>query len=121
MRTLLGCVATLALCFGVSAEDKKDEKIDAKKLVGKWEPKEKEKAFVIEFTKDGKLVITSTLDEKSKAEGSYKVDGKKILATLKLGGKEVTHTLTVSKLTDTELVSIDEDGKEGPLVRIKDK
>jgi uncharacterized protein (TIGR03066 family) len=40
MRTLLGCTLGLVLCCGVSAEDKKDA-IDAKKLIGKWTPKEK--------------------------------------------------------------------------------
>jgi uncharacterized protein (TIGR03066 family) len=121
MRTLLGCTLGLVICFGVSA---KDEKIDAKKLVGKWEPKEqvKDKAFTIEFTKDGKVTITAASGGKdTKVEGTYKVDGNKVTTTMKFGDKERTETHTVSKLTDTELVSKDEKGKEETLVRIKDK
>ena len=85
MRMLLGVGLVLGLACGVTlAQDKKDEKIDAKKLVGKWERepgKEKDKGFgkiVVEYTADGK--ITATIGDKGdfKIEGTYKVDGNKI-------------------------------------------
>lgn len=59
MRIVLGCaLAVLMAGVGLAA----DEKIDAKKLVGKWEPKDrKEKkegeSVVIEFTKGGKVAV----------------------------------------------------------------
>ena len=54
MRTLLGTAVVLALACGVAADDKKD-KFDAKKLVGKWEPKDPKKGeeMVMELTADG--------------------------------------------------------------------
>src|SRR5436190_14683288 len=39
------------------------------------------------------------------SEGTYKVDGNKLTATVKVGNQERTIIRTVSKLTDTELVS----------------
>jgi len=125
MRALLGGVATLALCFGALAEDKKDETIDAKKLVGKWEPKEKTKdrTLLIEFAKDGKVTFTGAEGGKEmKAEGTYKVNGNKLTLDMKFGDKERKMTRIVSKLTDAELVSTEEGGKsEDTMVRVKDK
>jgi uncharacterized protein (TIGR03066 family) len=43
MRAILSCTLAVLVCCALSADDKKDEKIDAKKLVGKWVPKDKEK------------------------------------------------------------------------------
>jgi uncharacterized protein (TIGR03066 family) len=112
----------LLLCCGLSAEEKKDELIDAKKLLGKWCPKEAA-LFTIEFTKDGKaMLVTTTADGKElKGEGTYKVDGNKLTATVKVSDKDRTITRTISKLTDTEMVCTDEKGKETTLVRLKDK
>jgi len=123
MRAILGCVVVLLLSFGLTAEDKKVD-IDAKKLIGKWEPKEKKEdaKFVIEFTKDGKIKVAITGQGKDISfDGTYKVEGNKLLTTMKFGDKEQTHTRTISKLTDTELVSSDEKGKEDTLVKIKSK
>jgi len=125
MRMLLGVGLVLALACGVTlADDKKDGKIDAKKLVGKWEPKDaakKDTGFVIEFTKDGKVSLTSKAKDKDfKADGTYKLDGDKLTLDLKFGGDSKSMTRTITKLTDTELASKDEGGKEDTLVRIKD-
>jgi uncharacterized protein (TIGR03066 family) len=125
MRAILSCtLAALVFCCALSADDKKDEKIDAKKLVGKWAPKEKKEGVtvVIEFMKGGKASFTLNANGKElKAEGTYKLDGNKLTTTMKFGEKEQSQTRTVSKLTDTELVSTDEKGKEDTLVRLKDK
>jgi uncharacterized protein (TIGR03066 family) len=108
----------------VWAEDK-EEKIDAKKIVGRWEPKvpRGDRKEVIEFTKDGKFLhIAVDKDKKEqKIEGSYMVDGNKLAVKMKADDKEQTVTRTISKLTDEELVSKSEKGKEDTLVRIKDK
>jgi uncharacterized protein (TIGR03066 family) len=125
MRVLLGCAVVLLSCCGVSAEDKRDEKIDAKKLIGKWSPKEKKEGteFVLEFLKDGKATFTGTEGGKDvKAEGTYKVDGNKLIFEMKAGDKGRKMTRLVSKLTDTELVSKEEGTTtEDTLVRVKDK
>jgi uncharacterized protein (TIGR03066 family) len=120
MRVLL-CGVLLATAFGLSraADDKKVD-VDAKKLLGKWEPKDKKDKTQIEFLKDGKLSVTSP-GEKTQLGGTYKLDGVKLTITLKVMDKDYPVTLTVTKLTDTELVTKDEGGKEETLVRSKDK
>jgi uncharacterized protein (TIGR03066 family) len=125
MRVILGCtLAVLVFNLSLSADDKKDEKIDAKKLIGKWEPKDKKEGMtlVIEFLKDGKVTISASGNGKDvKFDGTYKVDGNKLTMTMKFGEKEQDLVRTVTKLTDTDLTSTDEKGKEDTLVRIKDK
>lgn len=126
MRTLLGFGLVLALACGVTAAQK-DEKIDAKKLVGKWErepakEKEKDKGFgkvVVEYTADGK--VTATLGDKGdfKLEGTYKVDGNKITQTMKFNDKETSRTVTVLKLTDEAMETEDEKGAKNSFKRLK--
>lgn len=123
LRAVFGSVLLLALSTGLSADDKKDA-IDAKKLVGKWQPKEKKDdlKMVIEFTKDGKMLITLTEQGKdTNLDGTYKIEGNKLTTKVKVMDKERMRTRTVTKLTDTELVSTDEDGKEDTLLRLKEK
>ncbi|AMV28089.1 hypothetical protein VT84_27030 [Gemmata sp. SH-PL17] len=121
---LLGTLAVL-VCYPALADDKKEEKIDAKKIIGKWEPKNKKKdePTVIEFAKDGTFTLTFDLNGKEmRLTQKYNVDGNKIITTEKVDGKEVVVKTIIVKLTDTELVTKDEDGKnEETLVRIKDK
>ena len=117
MRTLLGCALVLGMAGAVAAAD---DKIDAKKLLGKWENKEQK--FTVEFLKDGKVSIAGGPDGSLKADGTYKMDGNKLVLTVKFGDDEKKMTRTVSKLTDAELVSKDdESGKEDTLTRVKDK
>jgi len=124
MRAIPVCVVVLALNAGLSAEDKKAEAIDVKKLVGKWEPVEKKDdiKMQIEFYKDGKMMVTITEKGKdTKLDGTYKIEGNKLTTTVMVGEMERVRTRTISKLTDTELVSTDEKGKEDTLIRLKDK
>lgn len=120
MRALLVCTLMLFVCFGASADDK----VDAKRLVGKWLPKAGDKE--VEFTKDGKLVVLAIFDEKDrtkdrKIEGVYKVDGNKLIITVKVGEKEYERTHTIFDVTDTELITIDENGKKEFSTRMKVK
>ena len=57
MRTILGTGLVLAFALVAGAEDKKDEKIDGKLLVGKWKQYEPAKGaqLTAEFTADGKF------------------------------------------------------------------
>jgi uncharacterized protein (TIGR03066 family) len=120
MRTFIGCVAVLVLAGFAGAAD---DKIDAKKLIGKWEPAKADKdapAFVLEFADKGKFSVSFTVDGKPmKVEGTYKVDGNKVEVTMTFNGKEVKETHTVTKLTDDEMVSKDSKGKEETLKRVK--
>ena len=83
MRTIttVALGVLLVVAAGASAQDTKDGKkdkdaVDAKKLIGKWEPKDLPAGAkaTVEFTKDGKLLINFTFGDKSdKVEGTYKV------------------------------------------------
>jgi uncharacterized protein (TIGR03066 family) len=123
MRALLGCAAILALCLGVFAEEKKDV-IDAKKLIGKWSLKglDKGESVVFEFAKDGKAILIAEQGGKEEQEeGSYTLDGNKLTLAMRIEGKDEKLTLTISKLTDAELVGTNEQGKETTFVRINGK
>src|SRR5438067_1577771 len=123
MRIILGLALVAAMGLVVTAgagDDDKDAKIDGKELIGTWTPKDEEKdKFVVEFTKDGKLTFTG--EKEGKIEGTYKLDGNKLVITAKVGDKEQKMTRVITKLTDTELVSRrdDEGAKEETLMRVK--
>ena len=125
MRALIATSVVLAVaCATLAADDKKAEKIDAAKLVGKWEPKEPKKGeeFVMEFMKDGKLSVTGTLDGKMQTlGGTYKLDGDKLSFEVKLPGETIKETITLTKLTDDELEGKDKEGKVEVLKRVKPK
>jgi uncharacterized protein (TIGR03066 family) len=114
MRMRMGgaMIVMLALVGGGQADDTKDEKIDGKKLIGKWEPKEAkgDRKIAIEFTKDGKMNVSA--DSGAAFEGTYQLDGKKLTFQIKLGENEVKKTVTVIRLTDDEFESEGDDGKK---------
>src|SRR4051794_26754829 len=108
MRAILGLAlfAVMGLVSGAAQDDKKDSKIDGKKLIGKWAPKDpkKEAGLTIEFAKDGKMFVSVDIAGKAeKMEGTYKLDGDKLTVALKFGAKDRQETMTVTKLTDDEL------------------
>ncbi|MFM8273109.1 MAG: TIGR03066 family protein [Gemmata sp.] len=122
MRPLVASVAFVILAgFATAADDK----IDAKKLVGKWEPAKAEKGapkMTLEIAEKGKLTLLVALGDKTeKVEGSYKLDGNKLEVELSFGGKSEKETLTITKLTEEELVTKDSKGKEDALKRVKGK
>lgn len=126
MRVLPGLA--LAVVLGLTAtaagQDKKDDTVDGKKLIGRWSPKDakKEAGLVIEFAKDGKLVLSVDIAGKpEKVEGTYKLDGNKLSLAIKFGEKENKETMTVLRLTDDELETEDSTGKKDTLVRLKAK
>ncbi|HJZ56190.1 MAG TPA: TIGR03066 family protein [Gemmataceae bacterium] len=123
MRVILGLalVAVMGLVSGTRADD---TKIDGKKLVGKWTPKDEKKAgkMVAEFTKDGKLIVTGEEGGKEiKIDGTYKLSGNKLTMTMKFMDMEMTETVTITKLTDDELEGEDSKGKKETFKRVKDK
>jgi uncharacterized protein (TIGR03066 family) len=112
----------LALCGGLSADDKKDApKIDPAKLVGKWT--RAKQGGSMEFTKDGKLfaAIPDADGGTIKAEGTYTLDGNRLTIKVRVEGKELTSTSTVTKLTDAELVTVNDGGEQKTYTRLKDK
>jgi uncharacterized protein (TIGR03066 family) len=125
MRAILGfgLAVLLVISAGVTAQDTKGTKkdtIDTKKLIGTWEPKELPAGATatVEFTKDGKLIVSFTFGGKSdKVEGTYKLDGVKLSVDL----KEKKETSTITKLTDEELALKDDKGKEEAFKKHKAK
>jgi len=101
------------------------DKIDAGKIVGKWEPDTKDAPagakIVMEMTKDNKLTVNAEFNgQKLNMEGTYKLEGNKLNVKMKIpSGEEKSTTLTIVKLNDEELITKEGDKKEEKLKRIK--
>src|SRR5262245_198907 len=117
----VGAVVCL-LAGGVRAEEKGDY---AKLIVGKWEVTKADEGTVpvgtkIEFTKDGKINGTHTKDgAEQTVSGTYKVEGEKFTMTMTANDKEVTRTITILKLSDTEMQTENPEGKKVTLTKKK--
>jgi len=97
------------------------EKLDPKKLLGKWEPVDSKLTnLTLEFLDKGRWTLTVDIMGKTeKAEGTYKLDGNKLEVTISFAGQEQKELLTVKKLTDTEFVTTDSKGKDEAFRRKK--
>lgn len=120
MRCLIACTVFVVLAgFATAADDK----IDAKKLIGKWEPAKaepKSPKMVLDIQDKGKFVLSVELGDKTeKIDGTYKLDGNKLDIEMSFGGKTTKETLTIVKVTDTELVTKGKSDKEETLKRVK--
>jgi uncharacterized protein (TIGR03066 family) len=124
-RTALAIlILTIAGAPAYAQPKDKDGKIDEKKLIGKWEPPDapKDIKIVVEFAAKGKVTVSAEVGGKAeKLEGTYKLDGDKLTLNMKSGEKDRKETVTVTKLTDTELVTKDDKGKEETLKRVMEK
>ena len=106
---ILGLVAS-----GANADDKKAD--NAKLVVGKWAVTKCEEGSlpvgtIVDLTKDGKVKVTVKEGDKEEvAEGTYTVDGDTMKVTLKVDKDEEKHTVTIKKVSDTEMI-IEADGK----------
>jgi uncharacterized protein (TIGR03066 family) len=118
MRAAIVSLVVFGFAGGAPAAD---EKIDAKKLIGKWEPAKDEKVkMVLEIQDKGKLELSVTIGEKTeKVAGTYTLEGNKLTVEMSFNGKTMKETMTVVKLTDTELVTKDPAGKEEAMKRVK--
>ena len=86
MRTLICSVMFLAFTGFAIGQDKDKDNVDLKKLMGKWQPKDG--PIVIEFADKGKLILNIDLGGKSeKVEGTYKIDGKRLMSSWHLAGR----------------------------------
>jgi len=93
-------------------------------LIGKWEVTKADEGTVpvgaiIEFTRDGK-VMTSVKkgDDLETHEGAYKLEKDTLTVTMKKDGEEKTKKITITKITEKEMTTKDEDGK---VVELKKK
>ena len=111
----------LALAGISVADEKKDEKKTEetkKKLLGTWVAQEggdMPAGSTLEFLKEGKLkIVVKIQDNKVDITGTYEVaDGETLKVTTKdPEGKEHSEKIKLTKLTDSELVTIDEKDKK---------
>jgi uncharacterized protein (TIGR03066 family) len=122
MKVLFAVLAALLVLAG---SGRAADKIDAEKLLGKWEvtkgDTEAPKNAILEFAKEGKLMVSFELDgKKMELSGTYKIEEDKITLTLKSAdGKEKISVETVKSLTDDMLVLEDKDGKKTEMTRKK--
>ncbi len=112
---LLAAVAVVCLAgASARAEDKPDY---AKMVVGKWTVTKADEGTVgagatVEFTSDGKVkAVHKKADEDVTVEGTYKLDGDKLLMTLKIGDMERKMEITITKISKTEMHTKNEEGK----------
>src|SRR5262245_14014283 len=125
------CLSVIALGLAMllpavlTADEKKDEK--AAKLVGTWELTKSDDAgapvgATITFTKDGKLSVAAKVNDMDlKFEGTYKVEGDKLITEIKIGDMSMSDTDTIKKLTDDEMELVNKDGKATTLKKKKAK
>src|SRR5438105_1659650 len=112
LRLLVAGAVVCALTVAAGAEEKKAD--NAKLLVGSWEVVKADKGTVdvgsiVEFTKDGKMKVTHKKDGKEEVgEGTYKIDGEKFSFALKIGDNDVKKTITIKKISETEMTTTDE-------------
>ena len=97
------------------ADDKKDDY--AKLALGTWEvtnthPGGPPKGGTVEFTKDGKIKVDGEQDGmKMSFEGSYKIDGKKMVLKFMINNNEQAVDLTIDKLDEKTFATSNEAGK----------
>ena len=104
----LGGLIVLTAGFATAQDD------NAKKIVGKWEitksGSDLPTGSTVDFAKDGKLTAVIK-GEDTKLEGTYKVEKDKLTVKLKVADQTIEETVTITKLTDTELELKDKDAK----------
>src|SRR5437660_224195 len=113
----VGVLSLFALGLMLSPASAAEKKADKPKdlIVGKWAPndeKTKDKV-VIEFTKDGKVLVTATEDgKKMEIKGTYKfATDDKVDIEMDFMGEKKKETMTV-KVTKDELTTTDSKDKK---------
>lgn len=105
----------LAVLLGVACGARAADDDNAKKIVGTWVVEKAEEipaGATVEFTKDGKVVVTAKVNDKEfKLEGTYKVEKDKLTTKMTFNGKTIEDTDTITKLTDEALELTDKDKK----------
>lgn len=116
MKTMKLLAVGVALCL-LSSAAADDKKADAKLAVGTWEVTKTHeggppKGGVVEFTKDGKIKVTGEQNGmKQSFDGTYKIDGAKMVLTFKIGDTEQPVELTIDKLDDKTFATTSSNGK----------
>jgi uncharacterized protein (TIGR03066 family) len=108
LRLMGAGVIVCLLVVGIRADDKKD---NAKMVIGMWKvvkasPGTFPLGTVLDLSKDDKVKVLGKRDGNEFIhEGTYQVDGAKIVITVKVAGEEQKHVLTITKISDAEMVT----------------
>lgn len=101
-------------------------KTTAEKLHGKWKlvkspGLESDNTAIVVFGKDGSLTLTITTTDGAKFEvaGKFTADGDKIPYELETSDGVRKETLTIKKLTEDELITVDPEDKVEEFQRVK--
>ncbi len=115
-------VAIVGLVGAVRAQGTK-EAPTKERLVGVWKSVQPmgNNTATLDFTKDGKLIINIKAGERSvKIDGTYTLEGNKLKTKLRgPDGQERADTITIRKLTDTQMVTEDSRGNTDTLTKVK--
>jgi uncharacterized protein (TIGR03066 family) len=115
MKLLAVGVAVYLLGSSAAADEKKTD--SAKLAVGTWEVIKSHdggppKGGVVEFTNNGKIKVSGEQDGmKQTFEGTYKINGNKMVLTFKIGDNEQAVDLTIDKLDDKTFATTSTQGK----------
>ena|SRR6516225_8656912 len=121
-------LTTACLCMMFVAAPVPKERAEADKVVGTWKlvrssnaPDGLNTELILELTQGGKMVIRQSSNGRTVIyEGEYKVIKSELPYTMKLpGGREKKETLTIKKITETELHVVDPDGIQEDFERVK--
>lgn len=125
MRLLATAALALCACTAPAAPIPK-ERVDAEKIVGTWRMTlgaqgQTDVHLELDFYQSGKMVIRQVLTNgrMSVYEGSYRLIGNELPYDVKQGTFTKKETLTVKKLTETELIVVDPDGLKEEFMRVK--
>jgi uncharacterized protein (TIGR03066 family) len=125
MKTINSGLIVLALVGLISSLAHADEKIDKAKLTAKWKlVKSSEKSApigaTVEFTKDGKLILTVEQNGNTdKIEGTYTLEGDKINAMLKKGDQQKEDVLKIKSLSGDKFSFEDDKGHLHEFEKVK--
>src|SRR5262249_32441196 len=107
LRLMGAGVIVCVLTVGIRAEEKDNPKL----VVGQWKvvrasPGTFPLGTVLDLSKEDKAKVIGKRDGKEFIHaGTYEVDGAKIIITVKVKGEKQKHTLTITKISDTEMVN----------------
>jgi len=125
MRSLTA-LALFAVCVPASAAPVPKERVEAEKVVGVWKMTLDSRGstdvnLTIEFTQGGRMTIRQVQANGRVTEyvGTYRVTGTELPYEVKQGTATKAETLTIKKLTATELIIVDPDGLKEEFVRVK--
>lgn len=120
-------LAALVVCYSVAgAAPVPKDRAEAEKVVGTWKMTLDSQGntttnLALEIHAGGKFVIRQVLPDGREVvyEGTYSVKGDRMPYEVRRGDFKKAETLTIKKLTATELVVVDPDGLKEEFARVR--